>query len=175
MTAQGTAAATRIAHQYSGNLTRMMLTAAGDQEASTSTLLHTPDGTPRITVLTGSVLTYCTSYAAVAAHAEAWTEALTVAERLQLPTFARLYDLPADVRAKFTAYLSQTVQGNPSWSVNPYAPSADPGRMASVWVRVGQLTIRALDIRAIDSISTVWTASLPLAAALYDDVPQFPQ
>lgn len=111
----------------------------------------------------------------MAAHAEAWAEALDVAERLMLPTTAKLYDLPVNVRAKYTAHLSQTVQGNPSWTVNPHAPAADPGRMASVWVRVGQLTIRALDIRAIDTTATVWKNSLPLAAALYDDVPQFPR
>lgn len=114
-----------------------MLTAAGDQDASASALLHTPDGLPRVTVAAGSVLTYCTNYAAVAAHAQAWTDALTVAQRLMLPTTAKLYDLPGGVRAKFTASLSQTVRGNPSWTVTPYGPVVDPGRMASVWSASG--------------------------------------
>ncbi len=44
--------------------------------------------------------------------------------------------------------------------------------MASVWVRVGQLTVRVLDIYAAASIAATWTASLPVATALFQEPPE---
>lgn len=166
------ATAATVAHRYGGNLNRMMLTAAGDQDTSASAYLHTHDGQPRVCVLAGSVLTYCTTYEAVAAYVIAWGNAMDLAVRSMLTPQAKIYDLPEAVRATYAVQLSQTVTGNPGWSVTPYSPLADPGRMASVWVRVGQLTVRALDLMAIDSTRRAWRDSLPMAAALFGIPPE---
>lgn len=161
-----------VGPQYLGNITRVLITAAGDQDSSIAANQRGADVRHRqLTVLSGSVLTYCTSLAAVEAHAVAWSTALGIAERA-LPDRARLYGLPETFRAAYTSQLSQTIHGDPSWDVTKYAPSADPARMASVWVRVGQLTVRVLDVYAAVSIAAIWTASLPMATALFHEPPE---
>ena len=167
-----TTARRTVGPQYLGRITRVLITAAGDQETTIATNQHGIDGRDRqLTVLTGSVLTYCTSLAGVEAHAVAWTTALGIAERA-LPERARLYGLPETFRAAYNSQLSQTIHGDPSWDITKYAPSADPAKMASVWVRVGQLTVRVLDIYAAASIAATWTASLPVATALFHEPPE---
>lgn len=55
----------------------------------------------------------------------------------------------------------------PSWDVTGYTADAAPDRIACVWVRVGPLTVRALDAQAVRSVADAWAYAHDLAVVLF--------
>ena len=106
-------------------------------------------GASWLSVRTGPGLTYCDHARTVAGVAAAWNNAFAKARRL-LPVEADLPDTSAVAVAQINAGIDDT------WDVTGAAARAAHDGIGFLSVRIGALTVRCHDQRAVEALHEIW-------------------
>lgn len=144
---------------------QVILTVGGPQLTAVTTHTRRPgDGRPAVQVSYASVLTICHDPGAVGRRARAWQRGLTLARQGHLPASPgyRTGQDPLRGSAALIAHLGpEPVQTTAHGAGNALRGEAD------VIVRVGNLSVRCLDLDAVASIADAWQDADRLARVLW--------